>query len=289
MTRDAKKRYLESKRWRRIRSQILDRDMKCQYCGSLHNLQVHHIHYLNLGFEKLEDLVLLCESCHSQLHEEKGYSRQGIYEDSLLFDAGQPIRPYVPNYEELEYEFDANDLPQPIIFDGGDMEMMSLGKKLRPWMENNDIQGIRYCKGRYAHGFPRSLTESKFTLFNTGTVRLSGYSFETVPAPFFELLRASMTWRIHRLNLSCNQIKVLPDELGNNSSIKVLDLSDNLLKTLPSAITRMQGLEELILDYNNLENLPEELAFLPNLERISVKDNSLRNIPYSLQTKVSKS
>lgn len=33
------------------------------------NLQIHHIHYNNIGNEKMEDLVTLCINCHAEIHK----------------------------------------------------------------------------------------------------------------------------------------------------------------------------------------------------------------------------
>jgi 5-methylcytosine-specific restriction endonuclease McrA len=79
MTHEAKKYYLKSSQWSSLRKQVHARDHRCVTCGSKNNLNVHHIHYMRLGKEQLSDLALLCESCHHELHEQKGYSRQGLY------------------------------------------------------------------------------------------------------------------------------------------------------------------------------------------------------------------
>ena len=43
----------------------------CWLCGTANNLDVHHIHYKNLGHENLEDLSLLCRTCHTNYHAYK--------------------------------------------------------------------------------------------------------------------------------------------------------------------------------------------------------------------------
>ena len=76
-----KKVYLKSAQWKALRLATLKRDhYTCQQCG-IDNvpLDVHHIHYNNLGNEPLEDLVCVCRSCHQEIHNLLGYSRYGYY------------------------------------------------------------------------------------------------------------------------------------------------------------------------------------------------------------------
>lgn len=64
--------YLNSSKWNTMKIVIRARDNVCKKCGSKNNLQVHHITYKNFGDEELEDLVLLCGSCHKEVHEKHG-------------------------------------------------------------------------------------------------------------------------------------------------------------------------------------------------------------------------
>ncbi len=76
-------RYMKSEAWEKKRSERLELDdNKCVMCGRPNGLQkdrttpilqVHHIHYKNLGHEPMEDLVSLCPTCHKRIH--KYYSR----------------------------------------------------------------------------------------------------------------------------------------------------------------------------------------------------------------------
>ncbi|AFZ22608.1 hypothetical protein Cylst_0234 [Cylindrospermum stagnale PCC 7417] len=73
--------YLRSSHWRRVRSaMILLEGAICNECLYHHGgesyygtdwdseLQVHHLHYKNLGCERYEDLQLLCKPHHKQVH-----------------------------------------------------------------------------------------------------------------------------------------------------------------------------------------------------------------------------
>lgn len=67
--------YINSEDWienpvRKLR--IYNADNKCELCSSEESLEVHHIHYKNLGNEKYNDLRLLCRECHEQTHKAAG-------------------------------------------------------------------------------------------------------------------------------------------------------------------------------------------------------------------------
>jgi len=61
--------YINSAAWKEKRRQVLSRDKKkCVKCGSHRFLNVHHLSYLHLGNEPLEDLQTLCNACHRSTH-----------------------------------------------------------------------------------------------------------------------------------------------------------------------------------------------------------------------------
>ncbi len=53
-----------------LRRQILRRDgWRCQSCGSMSNLEVHHIEFRShSGADSEENLITLCTACHAELH-----------------------------------------------------------------------------------------------------------------------------------------------------------------------------------------------------------------------------
>lgn len=83
---DYKSGYLRTLHWLKVRAAILlISDAKCKFCSDrdwdifrlncagdiTRGLHVHHLHYKNLGHERYEDLVLLCEGHHSLEHSRK--------------------------------------------------------------------------------------------------------------------------------------------------------------------------------------------------------------------------
>ena len=65
--------YIHSELWRsRAAEAICKAGYRCQQCGSIARLQVHHNAYNRLGAELDSDLGVLCDSCHKKLHNLKG-------------------------------------------------------------------------------------------------------------------------------------------------------------------------------------------------------------------------
>lgn len=57
--------YLKTDHWKVMRSAAKSRDnYKCVECESTAKLEVHHLTYENIGKERLEDLITLCQPCH---------------------------------------------------------------------------------------------------------------------------------------------------------------------------------------------------------------------------------
>lgn len=61
--------YLQTKEFDRIRQRVFQRDnYKCVVCGSTESIQPHHLTYRNIYHENLDDLITLCQRCHSIHH-----------------------------------------------------------------------------------------------------------------------------------------------------------------------------------------------------------------------------
>lgn len=61
--------YLKSPHWIEIREKRKEIDNhKCVLCEAVDNLNVHHITYDRLGYERISDLITLCSNCHTKVH-----------------------------------------------------------------------------------------------------------------------------------------------------------------------------------------------------------------------------
>lgn len=61
--------YLKSEKWAEIKKRLFKkRGKKCEKCGKINILHIHHLTYRNIFNEKDEDLIILCNLCHEKAH-----------------------------------------------------------------------------------------------------------------------------------------------------------------------------------------------------------------------------
>ena len=61
--------YLQTEHWKHFRGEALKfYQNKCQTCGKVKVLDVHHRNYENRGRETFNDVELLCDGCHGKFH-----------------------------------------------------------------------------------------------------------------------------------------------------------------------------------------------------------------------------
>ena len=79
MNKQEYKLYLQSPHWLKLRHiYIFDEpDVKCNKCGSVEDLNLHHLNYDNFWNEKPSDLSVLCELCHYYTHFKSEVGRIG--------------------------------------------------------------------------------------------------------------------------------------------------------------------------------------------------------------------
>jgi 5-methylcytosine-specific restriction endonuclease McrA len=70
---------LDDREYGELREQVLRRDgWRCQFCGSMTNLEVHHqIFRSHSGPDQENNLITLCNGCHSAEHA--GEARSELY------------------------------------------------------------------------------------------------------------------------------------------------------------------------------------------------------------------
>jgi 5-methylcytosine-specific restriction endonuclease McrA len=61
---------LDSTSYTKLQRQVLERDgWRCQVCGSMQCLQVHHLKFRSQsGGDEEQNLITLCTECHEQTH-----------------------------------------------------------------------------------------------------------------------------------------------------------------------------------------------------------------------------
>ena len=55
-------------RWNIKKKLLQESNFRCVNCGSKEGLLIHHLRY---GEDKLKDLIILCNKCHTQMHHYK--------------------------------------------------------------------------------------------------------------------------------------------------------------------------------------------------------------------------
>lgn len=92
--------YLQSQYWHTLKAErLVIAGHVCEHCRCTANLQLHHTHYANLGFDTVDDVAILCGSCHSKLHKLSGqYGRRYLYPLSILKESPCNLKNVLPNY-----------------------------------------------------------------------------------------------------------------------------------------------------------------------------------------------
>ncbi len=88
---------------------------------------------------------------------------------------------------------------------------------------------------------------------------------------------------IDRLDISNNELELLPDSIGKFTEVRNLNLSHNKLKKLSPALGNLVKVERLDLNDNNLTELPDSLGLCVNLWRLDVSNNKLTQNPSFLE------
>lgn len=101
--------------------------------------------------------------------------------------------------------------------------------------------------------------EDSITVEGDGTLDLRWRGWKEI-----EPLTFSVASQVVYLNLSCNQLNSLPDELSPFEMLKVLNLNNNCLVNLPRSIGSLTNLEELELNTIASRHYPMKLAHAEN-------------------------
>lgn len=95
------KAYLTSKEWDDRRKEYSSiHPCKCEVCGSNNQVQLHHICYDRLGYEKDMDLVPLCKDCHDNIHQYCEAYKEGVGDLFYIWDKHMSKIPNANNNAE---------------------------------------------------------------------------------------------------------------------------------------------------------------------------------------------
>ncbi|NWR92802.1 LRRC2 protein, partial [Furnarius figulus] len=88
---------------------------------------------------------------------------------------------------------------------------------------------------------------------------------------------------LEKLDLSGNmEITELPFELSNLKQVTTVDVSANKFHSIPICVLRMSNLQWLDISNNNLKDLPEDIDRLDQLQTLLLQKNKLTYLPRAL-------
>jgi internalin A len=102
---------------------------------------------------------------------------------------------------------------------------------------------------------------------------LSGMGLTVLPPEIGQLNSLRM------LNLSRNQLSTLPGEINQLTNLQTFNLSNNQLSSLSPEIVQLITLQSLNLSFNQLSTLPGEIGQLTNLQTFNLSNNQLSSLP----------
>ncbi|GKU93307.1 hypothetical protein SLEP1_g6912 [Rubroshorea leprosula] len=84
------------------------------------------------------------------------------------------------------------------------------------------------------------------------------------------------------MDLSWNQLRSIPDSIGQLSKLESMDLLGNQLRSIPDSIRQLSKLESMDLSWNQLRSIPDSIGQLSKLKSMDLLGNQLRSIPDSI-------
>ncbi|MBC7485352.1 MAG: leucine-rich repeat domain-containing protein [Cytophagaceae bacterium] len=110
------------------------------------------------------------------------------------------------------------------------------------------------------------------TFKNLHTLNISYNHIETIPMNLFDKCR-----KLHTLQYAGNNLTELPTTIFH-PALKVLDVSENNLTVIPDAVSKCSQLEELDLHSNQLTGYPSSSFVLKTLKSLILSGNPMSTI-----------
>ncbi|GFO37940.1 leucine-rich repeat serine/threonine-protein kinase 1 [Plakobranchus ocellatus] len=109
------------------------------------------------------------------------------------------------------------------------------------------------------------------------SLSLSNNNIKEIPSSLFAGLP-----HLKDLDLSCNQLVELPDEIGMCSELTSINVFDNQLRTLPEGMCKCEKIFRIFMDKNDMLELPPVVTQLKNLQRLYAQFLHLRSLPENI-------
>ena len=112
--------YLRSVHWKNARNTILARDgHTCKLCG-IHasktkekSLHIHHQTYARLWKERQQDLISLCNPCHTEIHKAGGTLKVRKYKKAYV----KRNTTFTPKARQVRIQNAAHSMPKKVRFE----------------------------------------------------------------------------------------------------------------------------------------------------------------------------
>ncbi|MHA2006306.1 MAG: leucine-rich repeat domain-containing protein [Promethearchaeota archaeon] len=89
---------------------------------------------------------------------------------------------------------------------------------------------------------------------------------------------------IVELNLYNEDIRELPESIGELDSLEVLILPNNKLTKLPDSFKKLTSLKKIDLSWNDITNVPVWISSLSSLEELNLRGNQLESLPDAISS-----
>ncbi len=125
--------------------------------------------------------------------------------------------------------------------------------------------------------FPETISELANSKDLQGTtIELNENQLKELPETIGQLTN------LKNILLNKNQLKALPESIVKLTNLEWLCLYENKLTALPKIIGQLTNLKSLDLNFNQLTALPETIGQLTNLKNILLNKNQLKALPESI-------
>lgn len=108
---------------------------------------------------------------------------------------------------------------------------------------------------------------------NLRALDISGNQLKVLPEFLKELKY------LEKLNISYNPLAKIPNWLWKLNDLKDLNISGLHLKNLPVEVGNLKQIEVLIINESAIKTLPESIGYLKKLKVLSLKNNELEKLP----------
>lgn len=115
-------------------------------------------------------------------------------------------------------------------------------------------------------------------LYNLRILRMDNNNITIIP-PNIKNLKY-----LEKLELSRNQIKIIPEEICQLFNLQSIILYDNQIESIPNKIGNLVNLQFLGLGNNYIKYIPKQIGNLLNLETIYIYGNDIEELPVELSS-----